>query len=34
MRRIRAGIEAGSLEAVIRDYVFDAADDSSQVSVA
>ena len=34
MRRIRAGIEAGSLDAVIRDYVFDAADDSSQVSVA
>ncbi len=34
MRRIRAAIEAGSLDAVIRDYVFDAADDSSQVSVA
>src|SRR6187401_454777 len=34
MRRLRAGIEAGSLDAVIRDYVFDAADESSQVSVA
>jgi len=33
MRRLRAGIEAGSLDAVIRDYVR-AAPDPEQVSVA
>jgi hypothetical protein len=33
MRRVRAGIEAGSLEAVIRDYVREVPD-PPQVSVA
>jgi hypothetical protein len=33
MRRLRAGIEAGSLDAVIRDYVRDTPE-PAQVSVA